>query len=61
MLVHVQKYEAENRGKKGYRRWPKMVFKAKLKTTFLMKYLIYSSVFENCDNEEVSGAQEHID
>ena len=38
-----------------------MVFKAKLKTTFLMTYLIFPSLFENCDNEEVSGAQEHID
>ena len=48
-------------GEKEYRRWPKMVFKAKLKTTFRMTYLIFSSLFENCDNEEVSGAQEHID
>ena len=37
-----------------------MVFKAKLKTTFLMTYLIFSSLFKNCDNEEVSGAQEHM-
>ena len=38
-----------------------MVLKAKLKTTFLMTYLIFSSLFENWDNEEVSGAQEYID
>ena len=48
-------------GKKEYRRWPKKVFKAKLKTTFLMTYLIFSSLFENWNNEEVSGAQEYID